>query len=313
MVTQAAAFLSALLLSLPSAFASTGKKTVSFAQNAEVLEFDKPVSILRKTGSASASKSSASARGSPSKASKKSVFDSDEEESDTYEELFSRPPPTLKTEKSSSSSIRPTNSHGKTSLRRDSPPPRGQTAAKKPATGLSRFKNTGPIANPILNVLLVVMDAFVAAYNEERSNEFISDEAELENLHRRQGIISRRKDPTEMILRIARPSGWLAMHMWAFYSFPSQPMLWGAMLILDLMIILGWRHYDVEWMLEEMGHWDYLFGLGVFTATGAVSLVHQAINFLSQIFFALAPGIVLLGYVLFLLYAAFKKPHHYYY
>jgi hypothetical protein len=66
-------------------------------------------------------------------------------------------------------------------------------------------------------------------------------------------------------------------------------------------------------MQEETVHWDYLLGLGVFAACGVVSLVHQGVNFLSQVFFALAPGLVLFGYILFLLYAAFQKPHHYYY
>lgn len=164
----------------------------------------------------------------------------------------------------------------------------------------------------MIDTLLTVLDSFIGAFQETIKNEFVSEE-EIDAYEARNGQIMRRKDPTEMAFRIARPAGWLAANMWAFYDFPGNPMFWGAMLIINMGIILAWRQYDLDWMITEMGHWDYALGLAIFLITGLFSLLHQGVNFLTKIFFAMAPTLILTAYTGYLAFNAIKKRHQYYY
>lgn len=290
-------------------------KTVRFGGVTDIMEEDlsksssslssgRPKSILREAGSDATSRSSSR---KPSGSQRKSIFDSDSDDDELFADAkpvahrsktTESPKPVARTSTSSSSKKPATSITGR--------------SEKKPTAGLSRFKNRGPIANPVLDTLLTVLDTFIGAFQETIRNEFVSEE-EVDAYEARHGQIMHRKDPTEMLFRIARPTGWLAANMWAFYDFPGNPMYWGAMLIVNMVAILGWRNYDLDWMVTEMGHWDYALGLAVFIVTGIFSLLHQGVNFLTKIFFAMAPTLILMVYVGILFYAAFKKPHQYYY
>lgn len=281
---------SLLVFLLLAAVEASRKKTVSFG---DVTEIDSDVVPSRH--SAPISKSSGrSTSSSRSHRSRGSVFESEEEEDDIDFILNSKTPERKRPQTSSS----PRQTQRKEEV-------------KKPSAGLGRFKNRGPIANPVLDTFLTLLDAFIGAFQETVRNEFIDPE-EVDAYERQHGQVMNRRDPADMALRIARPAGWLAANMWGFFDFPFSPQYWGLMLIVNILILLSWRQYDMDWMVSEMGHWDYALGLAIFLTTGLISLLHQGVNFLTKIFFGLAPSLILAVYIGILSYAAFKKPHHYY-
>lgn len=165
--------------------------------------------------------------------------------------------------------------------------------------------------SPIVNVIIAMSELFRRLVHHGVKNEFFSTE-EFAYYNRHEGAIEAYLDDAAMMMRIARPVGCLLVHMLAFYDFPFSPGLWGLMIIVDILVVIAWRSYDPKWMIAELGHWDYLFGVMLFLAAGAVSLVHQGINFLTHMFFLMAPFLLLLGYAGILGYAAIKKPHQYF-
>lgn len=114
------------------------------------------------------------------------------------------------------------------------------------------------------------------------------------------------RDYNEIAARMARPLGFFLLHLMMCYDFPFSGR-WLLMLAIDALLLAVWKHYDADWMLSEIGHWDYLVGAALLAMAGVISVIHQVVSLITDIFFLIAPVALTLLYVGLLMYGRLNR------
>jgi hypothetical protein len=114
------------------------------------------------------------------------------------------------------------------------------------------------------------------------------------------------RDYNEIAARMARPLGFFLLHLTMCYDFPFSGR-WMLMLAIDALLLAVWKHYDADWMLDEIGHWDYLVGAALLAMAGVISVIHQVVSLITDIFFLIAPVALTLLYLGLLMYGRLNR------
>lgn len=192
------------------------------------------------------------------------------------------------------------------------PKPRRRThPTGSSASAVDEIKNRVATQDPILFIIIRIIERIYKALQGGIKNEFVSeDELEVFSSRYDRRLVGR--DPVDLALRIARPTAFLVSNIWAFFDFPFGAPYWGLALLANIVVFTLWKGYDSKGMLAEVSHWDYAFAACIFVALGLGSLASQAMAVLKQIFFAMIPFLAVAFFVGVSSYAAFKKPYQYY-